>query len=66
MKDWIKTIISVAVGIIIALVGAYVALALNSVHREIDRIDRDVVQLQVEHKADVVALHRRISDLHKQ
>jgi len=73
MKDWIKTIISVSVGIIMALVGGYVALALSSVHREMDRMDRDITQIQIErradkaeHKADIVAIHRRISELHGQ
>ena len=65
MKDWIKILVSVAVGIIMALIGAYVQLSLNSVHREIDRMDRDVTQIQMDHKSDVVAIHRRISEMHK-
>lgn len=65
MKDWVKILISVSIGIIMALIGAYVAVVLNSVHREMDDIKQDVAQIKMEHKADVVALHRRISELHK-
>jgi hypothetical protein len=65
MKDWLKIIISVAIGIIMALIGAYVQLSLNSVHREMDDMKADITRLQVDHKEDIVAIHRRISELHK-
>jgi hypothetical protein len=62
MKDWLKILISLSVGIILTLIGAYVQLSLNSLYRDIDRHQKCIEELRA-NKAESVFVEKRFEVL---
>jgi len=61
MKDWMKIAASILAAVIMGLIGFSVHLSLDSIRRDIDRIEEDCEKLRCEHKADIMILHKRIA-----
>jgi low affinity Fe/Cu permease len=62
MKDWLKILISLSVGIILTLIGAYVQLSFNSLYRDIDRHQKCIEELRA-NKAESVFVEKRFEVL---